>query len=131
LVKLSEFNHGIEMRIVMVKKLLSLVVLLMVFLAACQSAAGIPTTPPPANLDPQEAPPVTAASPTAQTVPTATQDEASDQIEIPQEANCTVVSRQPTPGPTEQSIVPAVSDSDWTHGPENADVTIIEYGDFQ
>lgn len=115
----------------MLKKLLILMVLLMVFLAACQSAAGIPTTPPPANLDPQEDPPVTAASPTPETASTASQDEPSDQVDNSQEANCTVVSRQPTPGPTEQSIVPAVSDSDWTHGPKNADVTIIEYGDFQ
>lgn len=47
------------------------------------------------------------------------------------DANCTVVSRQPTPGPTEQSLVPPVSADDWTHGPDDAAVTFIEYGDFQ
>ena len=46
-------------------------------------------------------------------------------------ANCTVVSQSPTPGATEQSIFPPVSDSDWTIGPDTAAVTIIEYGDFQ
>lgn len=44
---------------------------------------------------------------------------------------CTVVSPQPTAGPTEQSLFPPVSDSDWVQGPATAYVTIIEYGDFQ
>ena len=115
----------------MVKKLMILAALLMVFLAACQSAAEVSTTSPTANTDPQEEVPTVAASPTAETAPIATQEEPSEMGESPQEANCTVVSRQPTPGPTEQSIIPAISDSDWTHGPEDARVTIIEYGDFQ
>jgi hypothetical protein len=46
-------------------------------------------------------------------------------------AGCTVVSPQPTPGPTEQSIFPPVSDQDWMLGPQMASITIIEYGDFQ
>ncbi|MBW8010393.1 MAG: hypothetical protein FVQ83_04005 [Chloroflexi bacterium] len=45
--------------------------------------------------------------------------------------NCTVSSPQPTPGPTQQSIFPAVSEQDWALGPETASLTIIEYGDFQ
>ena len=45
-------------------------------------------------------------------------------------AGCTVVSPQPTPGPTEQSAFPPVSDEDWVKGPETAFLTIIEYGDF-
>ena len=44
---------------------------------------------------------------------------------------CTVVSPRPTPGPTEQSLFPPASDEDWITGPENAAITIIEYGDFQ
>jgi len=44
---------------------------------------------------------------------------------------CTVVSPQPTAGPTEQSMFPPVSDSDWVQGPATAYVTITEYGDFQ
>lgn len=50
---------------------------------------------------------------------------------LPQAANCTVVSRQPTPGPTEQSLFPPVGSADWVEGAENAAVTIIEYSDFQ
>lgn len=115
----------------MVKKILILAALLMVFLAACQSAASSPTATLPSNAEPQEETPTVAASPTAETAPTATQEESSEKGETLQEANCTVVSRQPTPGPTQQSLVPAVSDSDWTHGSEDAKVTIIEYGDFQ
>ncbi|OGN98952.1 MAG: hypothetical protein A2Z71_00740 [Chloroflexi bacterium RBG_13_50_21] len=44
---------------------------------------------------------------------------------------CTVITRKPTPGPTEESIYPPVSESDHVKGPDNAKVTIIEYSDFQ
>jgi hypothetical protein len=45
--------------------------------------------------------------------------------------NCTVVSRRPTPGPTEQSLFPPVDEDDWVKGAKDAQVTIIEYSDFQ
>ncbi|HLF29700.1 MAG TPA: thioredoxin domain-containing protein, partial [Xanthomonadales bacterium] len=44
---------------------------------------------------------------------------------------CTVMSLKPTPGPTERSLFPPVSSSDWARGAESADVTIIEYSDYQ
>jgi hypothetical protein len=44
---------------------------------------------------------------------------------------CSVVSLQPTPGPTEQSLFPASRQGDQASGPVTATVTIIEYGDFQ
>lgn len=44
---------------------------------------------------------------------------------------CTVISRKPTPGPTEESIYPPITESDHVKGPDNAKVTIIEYSDFQ
>ncbi len=47
------------------------------------------------------------------------------------DSGCTVITQKPTPGPTEQSIFPSVSSSDWVKGPANAKVTIIEYSDFQ
>ena len=47
------------------------------------------------------------------------------------ESGCTVVSRRPTPGPTQQSIFPPVGENDWVKGPTDAQVTIIEYSDFQ
>jgi hypothetical protein len=45
-------------------------------------------------------------------------------------ATCTVVSLDPTPGPTEQSLFPAPSAADWTQGPDSAYVTLTEYSDF-
>jgi hypothetical protein len=47
------------------------------------------------------------------------------------EPGCTVVSRKPTPGPTEETIYSPISLSDHVKGPESAKVTIIEYSDFQ
>lgn len=44
---------------------------------------------------------------------------------------CTVISPQPTAGPTEQSVFPQVEDADWKFGPTDAAVTFVEYGDFQ
>ncbi len=43
---------------------------------------------------------------------------------------CTVVSRNPAPGPTQESRFPAVNAKDWQIGPEDARVTIVEYSDF-
>jgi hypothetical protein len=131
LVKLSDFNPKIEMRLLMRKKILVLTVILMVALAACQNAAESPITSPTVETGVSGDTPSPVESPTVEIAPTDTQEEPVKQVENPEVANCTVVSRQPTPGPTEQSLVPAVSDSDWTHGPEDAKVTIIEYGDFQ
>ncbi|KAA3642994.1 MAG: hypothetical protein DWQ07_20950 [Chloroflexi bacterium] len=31
----------------------------------------------------------------------------------------------------EESLFPEVTSEDWIHGPEDATVTIVEYGDFQ
>jgi protein-disulfide isomerase len=44
---------------------------------------------------------------------------------------CTVVSPQPTPGPTEASLFPPISDKDWAIGAPTATVSIVEYSDFQ
>lgn len=44
-------------------------------------------------------------------------------------AGCMMISS--ATAPTEPSFYPAVNDSDWTLGPVNAAMTIIEYGDFQ
>jgi len=93
------------------------------FLVACQSAAtelpAEPTTESPVEPDTAstELPPLPEVSATPDS------EQATDQAE----ANCTVVSRQPTPGPTE----PLVTDNDWTQGPDDAAVTFIEYSDFQ
>lgn len=114
----------------MTKKTITLLLLLVVILAACQSSTPSATEPaaleteteqPATSLPSETAPPPPEASPTAP----------AEQAFVQGAANCTVVSRQPTPSPTEQSIVPLISETDWAHGPETAKVTIIEYGDFQ
>lgn len=53
------------------------------------------------------------------------------QSSISPDSGCTVITQKPTPGPTAESIFPAVGDSDWVKGPASAKVTIIEYSDFQ
>jgi hypothetical protein len=109
----------------MVKKIFILSFILLFLLAACQSAASSPTTDAPDQSSEAETntelPPLPEVSPTPPAEIVAAQGE----------ANCTVVSSQPTPGPTEQSLVPPVDAADWAHGPADARVTIIEYGDFQ
>jgi hypothetical protein len=47
------------------------------------------------------------------------------------DSGCTVITKKPTPGPTAESIFPAVTEKDWVKGPATARVTIIEYSDFQ
>jgi hypothetical protein len=81
-------------------------------LSACASAAGTPGAAP-ASLVPTR--PATATFP-----PEATHA-----------PGCTVVSKQPTPTPISNSIVPPITSGDWTSGPADARITIIEYSDFQ
>jgi hypothetical protein len=118
----------------MPKKTIVLFTLLLgLLLAACQSAAptAVETTQPSATAVPTQ---------TQVAEPTATQAQETQEVASPSEEvisgtaappGCTVVSKIPTPGPTERSLFPAVSDEDWTDGPSDAYVTILEYGDFQ
>lgn len=109
----------------MVKRFFVLSFILVFFLVSCQSAASSPTADAPDESSQVETvtdpPPLPEVSPTPEAA----------SVEVQGEAYCTVVSRQPTPGPTEQSVFPLVDETDWVHGPEDAKVTIIEYGDFQ
>ncbi|HEX9013542.1 MAG TPA: hypothetical protein VF813_08495 [Anaerolineaceae bacterium] len=45
-------------------------------------------------------------------------------------ARCTVESQVATASPTDTSLYPPPSSSDWSNGPAGAAVTFIEYGDF-
>ena len=47
------------------------------------------------------------------------------------DSGCTVITKEPTPGPMAESIFPAITEKDWAKGPASARVTIIEYSDFQ
>jgi hypothetical protein len=109
----------------MVNKLVTFSIVLVVFLAACQSAPTSPTATPEEQVQASPIPTQTELPPLPEVSPTPTDDQSANQAD----ANCTVVSRGPVP--TEESVVPPVSDTDWVQGPEDAMITIIEYGDFQ
>mgnify|MGYP001829059125 FL=1 len=110
----------------MLKNIVVLLVILSVFLAACSSAGTqLPTEPTAVEVESETA--VTEIPPLPEVTPTSDNQQVTELAE----ANCTVISLQPTPGPTEQSLVPSVTNEDWTQGPADARVTFIEYGDFQ
>ena len=95
------------------KNFVIFVLLVSVVLSAC--AKSTPTSVPTFG-----APPPTAVLEVPQ----------SSQLEAP-DSGCTVVARQPTPGPTQASLFPPVTEADHVKGPDTAKVTIIEYSDFQ
>jgi hypothetical protein len=112
----------------MIKKIIPLLLILVVFLVACQSA---PPSPIEASSTEADLDQIGGDAPSTELPPLPEVSPTPEQAGNAGEANCTVVSSQPTPGPTEQSLVPSVGEADWAHGPEDAKVTIIEYGDFQ
>lgn len=44
---------------------------------------------------------------------------------------CNVVGLLPPPDPTQQALFPLASDEDWIKGADSAQVTVVEYSDFQ
>ena len=110
----------------MLKKIVVLLLLLAVFLAACTgSATELPAGESPEERVETEAP-AGEPSPPAETSPT---EDAAGQATEMAEATCTVVSR--SQAEDQESLVPPVDDEDWTLGSDDAAVTFIEYGDFQ
>lgn len=93
-------------------------------LAACQGQAAAPTPAAEAMLTATTALIATAA-PTETIAPTSAYPTSAAP------PGCTVVSPRPTPGPTEESLFPAVSEADWVLGPSDAQITLTEYSDFQ
>ena len=107
----------------MPKHTLFLIFMIAVTLAACQAQSQASPTP---------------ITPAAATQRTATQEavapsatDAGQEAVAGAPAGCTVISPQKTPGPTEQSVFPPVTEKDWSTGPKDAAITLIEYGDFQ
>lgn len=95
----------------MLKKIILLLALTALTLAACQGSATQ------TQAGATAAPTVVATSKAA--IPT--RDTTASTMA------CTVVSTEPE----QQSPIPAVSDQEWIKGPETAAITIIEYSDFQ
>jgi hypothetical protein len=115
--------------------------ILMAVLAACSPAvpqAETAVEPVATEVDtvvPSRTPEI-AAEPTLSVPDEASQDEASqDEAAQPTpetilESGCTLVSSLPDPA-QEYAEVFAVTSDDWTLGPQDAAITLIEYGDFQ
>lgn len=113
----------------MTSRLLILFVLLALALAACNGAnpGGEVLT-----LEPQATEPGAAEGTPAAGATTAPGGETGGQTAaVSAPAGCTVVSLEPTPGPTEQSAFPPIGPDDWVQGPAEAAVSFVEYGDFQ
>jgi len=96
----------------MLIKILPIAFFISLALAACAPGgqAPLPTATLPSAVTPTQQAPVATAT---------------------RQPSCTVKSPKPTPGPTEESLLPPPSDQDWVKGSDDAQVTIIEYSDFQ
>lgn len=107
----------------MTKHILVLLLVFTLFLAACSGGSqASPTIAAPTASQPATAAPKSEATATTAGGAAAIADVA---------AGCTVISPKNTPGPTEQSLFPPVTDKDWSTGPKDARITLIEYSDFQ
>jgi hypothetical protein len=115
----------------MLKRTLIVFFLLSLLLVSCQSQSSTPAIEPAV----QETKALVTQSDTAgntSQVPAETEPPASTTPgEKPAVANCTVVSLEPTTGPTEESLFPPAGESDWVAGPATATMTVYEYSDFQ
>ena len=94
------------------KLTLSIILLLAVVLVGCVGSQETPT-------------------PTSRPAPTTVLDIPSAAEAFSPNSGCTVVAQQPTPGPTPVSPFMPITVDEWSRGPEDARVTIIEYSDFQ
>jgi hypothetical protein len=78
-----------------------------------------------------QATPGTGAGTPAGTPPQAAGAAVATQDPNAAEMACTVVSANPTPGPTEASMFPPITEEDWVLGSNpTATMTIIEYSDY-
>ena len=113
------------------RRLLIPLILFTLILAACQSSTPVATeiTGETETIQNTEAPTNTVVnSETPQETAPSTEEVVSTDSPPP---GCTVISPKPTPGPTQQSLFPPAGEEDWITGPDDAAITIIEYGDFQ
>ena len=111
------------------KRLLSVLSLgLALLISACASGAS-PAVSTPVEPPEEEATP---ALPTTVAVePTPTEPGPVVVTETPADPTCEVDPPRPTPNPTDEMLFSVDPEEDWTKGPADAPITIVEYGDFQ
>lgn len=114
-------------------------------LTACQAGEEQTAAVQTAATEEVQASPTAIQEPTQVEAPTETPGQGSEPetveqptdtlIEVPALGEpmpgCTVVSFNPTPEPTLQALFPPPGDGDWIKGSDTAEVTVIEYSDFQ
>jgi hypothetical protein len=124
-------------RIVMNQRLVVLIGVGLAVLAVLLAACGTATPAPVANST--ASPQAVSAPPTATSLPAAATPTAAAATAVA-EASPAATEAFPTPNPNPQcTAVPITSDpnikpvaaDEWSKGPANADITVIEYGDFQ
>jgi hypothetical protein len=107
----------------------------LVLLAACSSQTTPAVTPLIAAtqvvLQPTATLTVSALQPVIEPTQAPQAASVTDDNLPPVPSGCTVVIRQFSPEPTQQSLFPAVSDADWVIGSQAASLTLVEYADFQ
>jgi hypothetical protein len=106
----------------MKKQILLLLTALALILTACAQSTTQPAETESATQPPTEVP--------VKQEP-ATQVASQPEPAADDEPGCTVIGPKPTPDPTLQAILPPPGENDWIKGPEDAYVTLVEYGDFQ
>ncbi len=110
------------------RRLLFVILLSSLVLVACQSETPQPFKEASTTVSSRSSAEIPSASDEPISAPTL-----SANIETVGEPapGCTVVSPRPTPGPTQESIFYPIDEDEWATGPETAQLTLIEYGDFQ
>jgi hypothetical protein len=103
----------------MFKKLFIGVFLLALMLSACATADSEVET-----AVPSETPTLAATAVSQATLP-------ANQPTETKEPGCTARSRRSVPDPTLEALLPPPGEDDWVVGPDDAYVTLIEYGDYQ
>ncbi len=115
----------------MSKRIFMALLPLVILLTSCAGKTPAATNAPAATGSSPTASATVAAKPTnTLSLATATSQPATTSP-VAKEPGCTVVSPQPTPGPTQESLFPSKTSYDFSRGSEDASVTIIVYSDFQ
>lgn len=52
-------------------------------------------------------------------------------IIVPTQPACVTIASEPTPGPEAASLFPPITEADYTRGPADAPITLIDYSDYQ